>query len=318
MEHPMILRLILVFYIAAMLTSTASPQIPNAIPSAAKVKIESATPNARLEDRYEALSCALVRITSDEGSGTGFFIDNAGTIVTAAHLVMQTDFSLEGRAIRVQMSAQHNLKATTSDKVTRPIELSTSKADAEMAASDLAVIKTSFTPRCHLEIGDTKGLRIGSHLIAIGYPGFDSPSASLYEGFLGSRYPHAPIPIGSAGLQSAISTYEVMRIQMPIATGASGTPVITDDNRVVGIITEETAIWTKELADFLALAKQPKLSVGMTISFSNGQVIEPLKLLSQLILIVHELETPGAGLAVPTYYLKLATDAGRPASNSSP
>src|SRR5947209_8657804 len=45
-----------------------------------------------LTSRFEHLSCAVVRITSEAGGGTGFFIDNKGTIVTVAHVVFDQKY----------------------------------------------------------------------------------------------------------------------------------------------------------------------------------------------------------------------------------
>jgi hypothetical protein len=46
-----------------------------------------------LISRYGRLSCAIVRITSDAGGGTGFFINGTGTIVTVAHVVFDQTYT---------------------------------------------------------------------------------------------------------------------------------------------------------------------------------------------------------------------------------
>jgi hypothetical protein len=112
-----------------------------------------------------------VRITSDNKfSGTGFFVSANGTVVTAAHVVLETKFSLEGKILQVNLVPLPNLKLTTSYHSVRDVVLTTTDDDKIMAAADLAVIRTNLMPRCHLELGDSQSLRIGTHLISVGYP----------------------------------------------------------------------------------------------------------------------------------------------------
>jgi hypothetical protein len=142
------------------------------------------------------------------------------------------------------------------------------------------------------------------------------PAAALYDGFLSSRHPHAPIPVGAVGLQTISTTHEIIRVQMPLTPGTSGSPVISDDNKAIGVVSEEPVLWTKQLQDFIALSRAPGFSGGEVVTYSNGMTIDPTALLAQLAAIVHDFESPGAGLAVPTYYLKVAKDEGRPASKN--
>src|ERR1039458_343429 len=215
------------------------------------------------------------------------------------------------------MTPQSNLKLRTTYGIVRQIVPTTTKDDEQMAAADVAIIKTNLSPRCHLEIGDSKSLRIGAQPIAIGYPGFDIPAAALYDGFLSSRHEKAPIPVGSVGLQTVTTTHELLRIQMPLTPGTSGSPVISDDDKVIGIVSEAPVVWTKQLSDLIAISHVRGFSGGMETSFSNGMKFDPLKVLAELAEVVHDFESPGAGLAVPTRYLKVPSGEARPTSTSS-
>jgi len=184
----MIFRLLLVFCITAALSPEASPQTHKAKSSSRpKPVVESSAPNANLQDRYEALSCSLVRITSNQSSGTGFFISDNGTVATAAHVVFQTTFSLQGSIVQVSLTPQADLKLTTTYGVVRPLTPTTTADDKAMAAADLAIVKTNLTPRCHLEIGDSKSLRIGAGCPTqagfawVGFPFIHVPNLGRYS-----------------------------------------------------------------------------------------------------------------------------------------
>lgn len=292
-------------------------------------------PALTLAERYENLSCALVRITADDGSfGSGFFVDDLGTVVTAAHVVMNVAVSMETQPLNrviahVQMTPKRNLKVVNKWGTSRDVELTTTPSDEEMASEDLAVIKTTFLPPCHLEIGYSS-VHVGNHLIAMGFPTFDTlsstlqnqiPSPVLYDGFLSSVHLHVPVAAVKGGFQQAkggfqqvtiYRTYEVMRVQMPITPGASGGPVLTDDDRVAGVITEEPVGWSHELDEYVdAIAKLSDQRKGDKIKLPNGKVVDARQILGRLTEIVHAFESPGAGLAVPVApYLKLSTAQG--------
>jgi hypothetical protein len=277
-----------------------------------------------LPARYDKWSCAMVRITSDDGSsGSGFFVSDGGTIVTAAHVVMSVELSMDflhKNAAITTLTPKSNLKATTYWGVTKEIQVTDTKEDENMAGADLAVIKTNLPSTCHLEIGDSDLSRIGEHLIAFGFPTFDTLSATLqpkpqqpmpalYEGILSARHVHMPIHVGKIGDQDFTATYEVMRLQMPVTGGASGGPVINDQDKVVGIVTEETTIWSPVLADYaIAInnSKSKSENPSDLVTLSTGQQADARQILGLLAQTVREFESPGAGLAVPTKYLKLS------------
>jgi V8-like Glu-specific endopeptidase len=284
------------------------------------------SPTRNLADRYDDLSCSLVRIASDDGSyGTGFFVDGDGTIVTAAHVVMRVEFALNfviPKTAVIRLIPKSNLRVTTHWGVTRSINVTTTKNDEDMASTDLAVIRTNLAPHCHLEVGNSQAVRIGTHLIAMGYPAFDTvaaitqpkpilPTPALYDGFLSSRHVHMPIQVGTIGEQKFSATYEVLRLQMPVTGGVSGGPVIADDDKVVGVVTEETAIWPPELTDYAAAVNKldPTQTPLDKIKLPSGKEVDSRQILGALTQIVHEFESPGAGLAVPTLYLKLSVAA---------
>jgi hypothetical protein len=153
---------------------------------------------------------------------------------------------------------------------------------------------------CYLRLGSSDNLKIGHHLIAIGQPS-SAPAIALYEGFLSSRYRHLPIPVGHIGTQPVYPVYEVLRVQMPITPGTSGSPVIADDDTVVGVISEVPVVWVQELSMLI----QTMMRQGGSGILLSG--FDTTKLLAQLAWIVQQFESPGAGIAVPISYLKPPT-----------
>lgn len=252
-----------------------------------------------LESRFASLSCAVVQIFSEGSQGTGFFVNPDGDLVTAAHVILSTSYSKENNDIRISVTPRSNLRIRGSDGHDSSLTFRLGPEDASRATADLAIIRTGLKTPCYLRIGDPGQLKIGNHLIALGYPALD-PTIALYDGFLSSRHTHLPIPVGYIGSQPVYPMYEVLRIQMPITPGASGSPVVADDDSVVGVISEVPVLWSEDLSRLIqAMMASPQ---GSGILLSG---FDTTKLLGQLAWIVHEFESPGAGLAVPVTYLEL-------------
>lgn len=68
----------------------------------------------------------------------------------------------------------------------------------------------------------------------------------LYKGFLSGRFAHPPIAVGTVDGQPVFPTYDVLKVQMPITPGSSGSPVIDETDHVVGVISESPIIWTQD------------------------------------------------------------------------
>jgi hypothetical protein len=100
---------------------------------------------------------------------------------------------------------------------------------------------------------------------------------------------------------------------MPITTGVSGAPIIGDDDKVVGIVTEETMFWPPELTAYSAAVQNrpDDKRLAYKVKLPTGQKVDARKMLGTLALVLHEFGSPGAGLAVPTSYLKPSAVASR-------
>jgi putative serine protease PepD len=159
---------------------------------------------------YAAASPAVVSIRTDVGSGTGFLIDDKGTLVTNAHVVGDADrvvvkFGPDGRSLDGEV------------KGTDP-------------SSDLAVVDIDPTnaPRNAkpLQFADSRQVQVGDTAIAIGNPfGLDRTAT---EGIVSGIGRQIKAPNG-------FSIDQVIQTDAPINPGNSGGPLLDDTGRVIGV-----------------------------------------------------------------------------------
>ncbi|WP_433965171.1 S1 family peptidase [Tunturiibacter gelidiferens] len=256
-------------------------------------KIVSSSPRGELRGRYESLVCGIALIQTERGSGTGFFINSKGDMITAAHVISVKSYVIQQGQLGFTLAVDKQISITPNGNTKVNIPASQVDVNADELADDLAFLHTGQKPPCWIPLGEASSTKTGDHLISIGFPGIDNFNPILYDGFLSGRFKHPPIPIGSVGNQPVFATYEVMKVQMPITPGASGSPIIDDSNHAVGVISESPVMWTRDLEQIATVTNS-----GVKISGYDTNAI-----LGQLATIVHEFESPGSGYAVPLSYL---------------
>jgi S1-C subfamily serine protease len=253
-----------------------------------------------LAERYDKLSCAVVQITFDGGAGSGFFINANGDVLTAAHVALNRVFS-EPVADQTKMDIDYKpgLRIIHDGKPLEPLSLpKLLPADVLRASADLAILRTGLKTDCYLPVDENPAdLYIGRHVIAIAYP-LSVPSSALYEGFISARYQRLPIPIATVNNKPVYPTYDVLRIQMPSTTGASGGPIIGDDGHVIGVLTENPIFWSNALNALIQLGEKEE-------GGSDAAASEPPQMLAKLAWVMKEFLTSGAGFAVPVSYLQV-------------
>jgi S1-C subfamily serine protease len=261
---------------------------------------------ADLADRYEKLSRAVVRIETLSGSGTGFFINGTGRLVTAAHVVFGRTFTGAAATpiLKLAPFRPANVVFYDGKKLEIPSLALTSRDNSD-ALFDLAVLDTGFPTPDFIPIGHSDAAKVGNHVISIGFPA-SANSGVLYEGFVSSKHNHVPTVIGPLeGTDQSLSMWrDIMRVQMPVTAGASGSPLIDDHDEAIGVISEIPVQWSSELSRLALTASNSPGGSGIVISG-----FDTTKLLGDLALIVKEFESPGAGIAVPVIYLKVEPDA---------
>ncbi|HEU0185167.1 MAG TPA: trypsin-like peptidase domain-containing protein, partial [Blastocatellia bacterium] len=187
-----------------------------------------ATDEKNNEEVYQALSPGVVNITSTSlvrdwfeayqsqgGSGSGSILDAQGHILTNYHVVRGAN-KLYADELEVSLSNNHKYKAKVID------------SDPD---NDLAMIKID-APRENLTtipLGDSKGLRVGQKVLAIGNPfGFDR---TLTTGIVSGLA--RPIRSEMTGklIEGAIQT------DAAINPGNSGGPLLNSRGQMIGINT---------------------------------------------------------------------------------
>jgi S1-C subfamily serine protease len=255
------------------------------------------------------LGCAVALINTERGSGTGFFIDKSGNMVTASHVVSQKGFKVVNNAIDFDVTVDKEISVTPHDAEKVKLDSSAVDVDKQESSMDLAFIKTNIKPPCWIPIGDDKKADIGDHLLAIGFPGSDNGNPGLYEGFLSGRFKHPPNPVANAGGIAITPNYEILKVQMPVTAGVSGSPVIDDSGKAIGVVSEIPIIWTQDLEN---ISKVWQTNTGVRLSG-----FDVTRTLGELAVVVREFESPGSGYAVPISDLKPERAASQKHATSS-
>jgi len=140
--------------------------------------------------------------------GTGFLIDDDGTIVTNAHVV-----------------GEHDSARVRFDDDGSPVAAEVLGSDP---STDLAVLKVdaSDVDVRPLALADSDDVRVGDQAVAIGYPlGLDRTATAGIVSGLG-REIRAP---------NGFSIDQVIQTDAPINPGNSGGPLLDANSRVIGV-----------------------------------------------------------------------------------
>lgn len=179
--------------------SIAAPQPPHAAP---KTHFTPAELFAKWAVSVVAIS--MKAGNSGDGTGTGFFIDNTGTVATNFHVIRGAT------AIRVK---------TKDGQWHEDVEVLAENEKQDLA---LLLVKPS-KPVQSMILGDSQNIVVGERVIAIGNPvGLDY---SLTDGLVSQRR----IVFGRKWIQ----------ISVPVSPGNSGGPLINTKGEVIGINTAQ-------------------------------------------------------------------------------
>ncbi len=173
---------------------------------------------------------SLVNLETPVSSGTGFFINKDGQILTAAHVINECLIT----------------KAQIGDKITMATTLYKSNL------LDVAVLSTETPTKSFLKIRKKPILKLGEKVTTVSYPlkGLLEASPNLTIGNVSSKMALK----GSLGL---------FQFSAPIQPGSSGGPIVSDKGEVIGIVT--STLNSKSLAEKGVLSQN--VNFGLDIKY---------------------------------------------------
>jgi putative serine protease PepD len=158
---------------------------------------------------YAAVADGVVAVQVGGGSGTGFVIDQRGTIVTNAHVVGD--------------SGEASVRFGDSGA---PVPAEVLGTDPSTDLAVLRVDPSRVSTLRPLALADSDGVRVGDQVVAIGHPfGLDRTATAGIVSGLG-REIEAP---------NGFSIDEVIQTDAAINPGNSGGPLVDARGRVVGV-----------------------------------------------------------------------------------
>ncbi len=247
----------------------------------------------------------MVYVSTSNMAGTGFFVDDDGTLVTAAHVLFEMKYTAENGKPSVKIGFRGNLHVRLSDGTSYPVESASIEDDnRQSAAADLALVRNSVPvpTTCHIPLSKNSVLvGAGDHVIAIGYPAASPVSQVLYEGFVSSIY----VPIfGRASLDANTEVFwkqPLLQAQMPITPGMSGAPLINDSGEAVGVMEEEQLPFNPQLAGMM---DQYNPNAPILRPDSQPPIADDLPQAPVVALgwTLRNFVAPGSGSAVPVSY----------------
>lgn len=167
-----------------------------------EVSVDVAT--EKLAERIRQ-SLVIVRATGRDGRryghGTGFAVSRDGLIATARHVIG------DRRSVEVELPDGKRVPATHVHAVTEAV--------------DLAVLRIDAPDLVPLQLGDSENTKDGQAIVTVGYPG--TTQYSVFRGLISGRH--------------NIEDIQMLKLAMTVEPGSSGEPIVTEDGKVVGIVT---------------------------------------------------------------------------------
>jgi serine protease Do len=164
----------------------------------------------------EGVQHSLVRVYNGRGAGAGIILHQDGLIVTNAHVVAHA--SRRRGHIR-PATAPH---ITLADGRSLPARILASDPERDLAA---LAVEAADLPT--IQLGDSKSLRPGQWVMAMGYP----------WGLVGAATAGVVIGAGTAWPEMPPSGKEWVVVSLHLRPGDSGGPLVDLQGQVVGINT---------------------------------------------------------------------------------
>ena len=153
-----------------------------------------------------------VRNGNSGGTGSGFFLDSSGHILTNNHVISAA--ATNGADITVKLANGKNYAA---------------KLIGRDVSYDLAVIKIAVTDAPALQLGNSDEIQVGDGVIAIGSP--LGLTGTVTSGIISAKNR----PVTSGGGTSESSFINALQTDAAINPGNSGGPLVDLSGAVIGI-----------------------------------------------------------------------------------
>ncbi|MFE6895047.1 trypsin-like peptidase domain-containing protein [Streptomyces sp. NPDC057694] len=186
--------------------------------------------------------------SAEQGTGTGFVLDDRGHILTNNHVV---DPASTGGEISVTFSGGESAGA---------------KVVGHDTGYDLAVIKVDNVHGLKpLPLGNSESVQVGDPVVAIGAP-FDLAN-TVTAGIISAK--DRPITAGGEkGDGSDVSYVDALQTDAPINPGNSGGPLVDSKGRVIGI---NSAIRSADGGADLDGGQSGSIGLGFAIPINQGK-----------------------------------------------
>lgn len=163
---------------------------------------------------YEQTVASVVRIQTDEGSGSGFCVGKPDIILTNSHVI--------GDHLTAQVHLFTYQDGKVQEKETVSADVLYRSPDEDIAVLQLRMPQTKLTPLP--VVASTP--KTGEHVYAIGSPGLGAQilEQSISEGII-------------ANSNRTIAEHAFMQLTVPVNPGNSGGPVLDEHGQVVGVVT---------------------------------------------------------------------------------
>ena len=208
--------------------------------------------------------------TEWKSTGTGFFIDKNGYLVTNYHVVD------EGKTFEISITKNGKSKEYKAEIVS---------VDKQNDLAILKIISSDFKPLEKLSYNfNTKSQDVGSSVFALGYP---------LTKIMGNEIKFTDGKISSkSGFQGDITTYQ---ISVPIQPGNSGGPLFDEKGNLVGITSSGV---NKQLADnanyaiktsYLKLlidSTNDRIELPNSMELENKSLTDQIKTLSEFVVLI--------------------------------
>jgi 2-alkenal reductase len=231
---------------------TGTPAVPDATATSLPLDVVASAVEAEerlLENIYAVANPGVVNIQTDLGSGSGFVVDQDGHIVTNYHVIADAQ----------------QIEVVFADKTRAAAEVVGVDQDADLAVIRVeGVAPEQLVP---LELGDSRELKVGQRVIAIGNPFglVGTMTVGIVSGIGRTLPSDRSVPGGPGG---RYTNPNVIQTDAAINPGNSGGPLLDAHGRVIGV---NAAIRTDA-----SLGGQPVNSgVGFAIPINTVKRIVP-------------------------------------------